>query len=140
MTRPVGDENIEQLLGNRATADREHRSQPAALRLSFSLRPLPAGDIDLEPAPAKRSPEERLDEAHRLHAAGPDRLGGQRDQAATKMETFVILGYGEPELLVEAPPDDGDRRDDPDEAATQNARGRRAKMTPRTSPTRINSA
>jgi hypothetical protein len=37
MTRPIGDKNVEQFLGNRATAYGEHRSQPAALRLPFPL-------------------------------------------------------------------------------------------------------
>ena len=58
---------------------------------ALALALLLAGDVDLEAAPAERTPEQRLDMPHGLHAARPDRLGGQRDEPAAQAEAVRAL-------------------------------------------------
>src|SRR5690242_6682699 len=90
----------------------------AALRLALALPALLAGDVDLQPAPAEWPPQRGLDEAHGLHAAGPDHLGRQGDQPTAEVQAVRPLRHGQPVLLVEAAPDERDHGERPDEAAS----------------------
>ena len=80
-------------------------------------------DIDLEAAPAELPPEHRLHHPHGLNAAGPDRLRGQRDEPGVHAKAIGALGDRQAVLLVEAPPDQRDDTDDPDEPAPDDALG-----------------
>ena len=56
------------------------RSCLPALRSSDRRLPHAPRDVDVEPAPAERTPEHGLGDAHRLHASARDRLGGRLDE------------------------------------------------------------
>ena len=115
--RPVRQEAIDELDPELALPDGDQRPQLAALRLALSLPSLPSGDVDLQPAPTERSPQQGLDEPHGLHAARPDHLRRQRDQPAADVQAVGAFRDGQPVLLVEAAPDEGRHAERPDEAA-----------------------
>ena len=71
-----------------------------------SLAEVP-GEIDLEPTPAERTPEDRLDHAYGLHAARPDRLCGRRDEASPQPEPVRCVGDRQSIFAVEPPPESG---------------------------------
>ena len=125
--RPVGHEAVEQLVGEGQRPDRQHRAQPAAGLAPLALARCLPGDVDLEPAPAERPPEERLDHPHGLDPPGPDRLGGERDEPAVEAEPVGRVGDGEAVSLVEPAPDELGRAEDPDarEADRRDRRRRR---------------
>src|SRR5207253_760461 len=59
LARPVRQETIDELDPERALADGNQRVKLAALRFTLTLPSLPAGDVDLQPAPAERAPQRR---------------------------------------------------------------------------------
>ena len=130
----------EQVERDRAAADREHGAELLALDGALALALLLAGDVDLEPAPAERPPQQRLDHPHGLHAAGPDRLGGQRDEAAAQAQPVGALGDRHAVGVVEPPPDDREHREQRQEAAADEAPRRRPATRPRSRRRRSRSA
>ena len=122
----VRDDSLEQRLGQIAPADGEHGAQLSALGPSLVLGSLPASDVDFEPAPAEGTPEKRLHHPDRLHAAGPDRLCGRRDQAAAQPQPVGRFGDREPVGAVEPAPEAGHGRECVDDASAAHA-ARRAR-------------
>src|SRR5665213_1465754 len=62
--RDLREDPLEQLVGERPAPDGKDSAQLLALRLSLPFAALPAGDVDLEPAPPEPPPQERLHHAY----------------------------------------------------------------------------